>query len=35
MEKHPRHGYIVRWDAPKLANFKATYPRLYKAKAAP
>lgn len=31
MERHPTHGYIVRWDAPKLANFRAMYPRLYQA----
>jgi peptide-methionine (S)-S-oxide reductase len=31
MERHPDHGYIRRWDAPKLANFRAMYPRLYQA----
>jgi len=33
MERNPRHGYIVHWDAPKLAAFKRLYPDLYKAKA--
>ena len=28
--KNPRHGYIVRWDAPKVAGLKAMYPALYK-----
>ena len=31
MERNPGHGYILRWDAPKLANFRAMYPRLYQA----
>lgn len=26
MRKNPAHPYIVRWDKPKLANFRATYP---------
>lgn len=30
-EKNPNHGYIRRWDAPKLAAFKELYPQLYKA----
>jgi peptide-methionine (S)-S-oxide reductase len=29
--KNPRHGYIVAWDAPKVAALKAMYPALYKA----
>lgn len=32
MKKHPRQGYIVRWDAPKLANLKRHFPRQYRAK---
>lgn len=35
MADNPRHGYIVRWDAPKLANLKALFPALYTAKTAP
>lgn len=31
MERNPDHGYIRMWDAPKLANFRAMYPRLYQA----
>ena len=31
MEKNPRHGYIVRWDAPKVKALKALYPKLYSA----
>ncbi|WP_315764920.1 peptide-methionine (S)-S-oxide reductase MsrA [Sphingomonas sp. Y38-1Y] len=26
--RNPRHPYIVRWDAPKVAALKAAYPRL-------
>ena len=26
--KNPRHGYIVRWDKPKVAAFRATFPSL-------
>lgn len=29
--RNPDYGYIVRWDAPKVAAFKAGYPALYKA----
>lgn len=29
--RNPSHGYIVRWDAPKVAAFKKTYPAFYKA----
>ncbi len=28
--RNPDHGYIVRWDAPKVAALKTTYPALYK-----
>ncbi len=35
MADNPRHGYIVRWDAPKLANLKSVLPALYTAKTAP
>ena len=28
---NPRHGYIVRWDAPKVAALKRLYPSLYRA----
>jgi peptide-methionine (S)-S-oxide reductase len=30
MEKNPRHAYILRWDAPKVAGLKKLYPGLYK-----
>lgn len=30
MRDNPRHPYILRWDAPKLAAFKAMYPSLYR-----
>ena len=29
--KNPRHGYIVRWDAPKVAALKSLYPSVYRA----
>lgn len=32
MVKNPRHPYILRWDAPKLAAFKAMFPALYRDK---
>lgn len=32
MRKNPRHPYIMRWDAPKLAAFKAMFPALYRDK---
>ena len=32
MRNNPRHPYILRWDAPKLAAFKAMFPTLYSAK---
>jgi peptide-methionine (S)-S-oxide reductase len=28
---NPKHGYIVRWDAPKVAALKAMYPGVYQA----
>jgi len=30
MLKNPSHGYILRWDAPKVAGLKKLYPTLYK-----
>lgn len=30
LTRNPRHPYIQRWDMPKLAAFKAMYPRLYR-----
>ncbi|MEY4270260.1 MAG: hypothetical protein RLZZ58_1476 [Pseudomonadota bacterium] len=35
MVRHPDHGYIVQWDAPKLAALKRLYPALVNAKSAP
>lgn len=32
MMKNPRHPYILRWDAPKLAAFKAMFPGVYRDK---
>ena len=29
--KNPKHGYIVRWDAPKVAALKAAYPGVWQA----
>ena len=29
--KNPKHGYILRWDAPKVAALKRMYPGLYSA----
>ena len=29
--QNPRHGYIVRWDAPKVAALKEFYPAVYRA----
>lgn len=34
MARNPRHPYIQRWDAPKLAAFKALFPKLYAPKPA-
>jgi peptide-methionine (S)-S-oxide reductase len=31
MRRNPTARYIVQWDAPKLANFRSLYPRLYQA----
>ena len=31
MQKHPRQGYIVRWDKPKIANLKRYFPAQYRA----
>ena len=31
MAKNPRHGYILRWDAPKVAALKSLYPGVYSA----
>jgi len=31
MKKNPAHGYILRWDAPKVEALKSLYPALYKA----
>ena len=28
--KNPRHGYILRWDAPKVAALKRLYPGVYR-----
>ncbi len=30
MAKNPNHGYIVAWDAPKVAALKRMFPALYK-----
>ncbi len=30
--KNPDHGYIRRWDAPKVAALKAKFPELYRAR---
>lgn len=30
-KKNPRHPYIVRWDAPKVAAFREKFPSLYRA----
>lgn len=29
-QRNPDYGYIVRWDAPKVAAFKTGYPAFYK-----
>lgn len=29
MKKNPNHGYIVRWDAPKVAALRRLFPRQY------
>lgn len=35
MRRNPSNGYIVRWDAPKLAALKRLYPTLVRARPAP
>lgn len=35
MKRNPRHPYIMRWDAPKLAALKRLYPDLVRDKPAP
>lgn len=35
MLKNPNHGYIVAWDAPKVAALKRLYPAFYKASFTP
>ena len=30
MRKNPTHGYIQRWDVPRIKKLKATYPGLYR-----
>ena len=35
MRRNPRNGYIVRWDAPKLAALKRLYPGMVRATPAP
>ena len=35
MRRNPRNGYIVRWDAPKLAALKRLYPDKVRAAPAP
>ncbi|MCK0129659.1 peptide-methionine (S)-S-oxide reductase MsrA [Erythrobacter sp. F6033] len=32
MAKNPRHGYIVRWDAPKVKALRVMFPRDYRTK---
>ncbi|WP_030540188.1 peptide-methionine (S)-S-oxide reductase MsrA [Sphingobium sp. DC-2] len=34
LTRNPRHPYIQRWDAPKLAAFKAMFPNLYQVRPA-
>lgn len=35
MSRNPRHPYIQRWDAPKLAALSAMFPALYRAQPSP
>lgn len=35
MARNPRHGYIVRWDAPKLAALRSFFPDLVRTSPAP
>jgi peptide-methionine (S)-S-oxide reductase len=30
-KKNPNHPYIQRWDAPKVANFRSMFPRMWSA----
>ena len=30
MRKNPSHGYIQRWDVPRITKLKASYPALYR-----
>lgn len=30
MAKNPRHGYIVRWDAPKVQALRRLFPKIYR-----
>jgi len=30
MANNPRHGYIVRWDAPKVAALQTMFPTFYR-----
>ena len=32
MQKNPNHGYIRRWDAPKVRALRANFPQLYRAR---
>lgn len=32
MLKNPRNGYILRWDAPKVAALRASFPELYRSR---
>lgn len=32
MLRNPRHGYILRWDAPKVAALRQMFPGLYRAR---
>jgi peptide-methionine (S)-S-oxide reductase len=32
MARNPRHPYILRWDAPKVAALKAMFPEFYRAR---
>ena len=34
MVQNPDHGYIRRWDAPKLKSFKALFPQLHRSRPA-
>ena len=32
MARNPRHGYILRWDRPKVEGLKKLYPTHYRAR---